>query len=384
MELRTSQPGQVAVGESEMTGRTSRIDKAVPAAEPGKARGGTINVGRTGAVRGRASSATRRRTRTTSGSKKIVPKKAVPSRNRKARKPRLDPEQQQLAQVIETGSPDDILTALRIGTEEPEELSYDLRNFAYSKLLERFRTPTQRKELWKLTRYCAARPEIVARQMSCAVLDFLWKDNKPEAERILLNLARDEDWEVREYASATLARIVKLSFRANYPYYRKWAGHPDPSIRRQVMISLVAIGDADHPEWAKPLLEAVEVNLKDRDPYIRRNLGPFALGEGMLRYYPEPTLEAMVQWAKSKDAIVRWNVAMGLTTSWAGDHWMESLKILRILASDRRRVVWQAVSVALENLLKQHPEQIEPLLKGWMKEPPLRVAVSTALTAVSR
>jgi hypothetical protein len=126
------------------------------------------------------------------------------------------------------------------------------------------------------------------------------------------------------------------------------------------------------------------VNLRDRDPYIRRNLGPFALGEGLLRHYPGATLEALRKWSKGKDEIQRWNVAMALTTSWAAESWRDALEILRTLASDKRRIVWQAVSMGLENLLRTHAGRVQPKLRGWMKERALRVPVSTALAAVSR
>ncbi|MBU1950690.1 MAG: HEAT repeat domain-containing protein, partial [Candidatus Eisenbacteria bacterium] len=289
---------------------------------------------------------------------------------------------EKILSVIDTADIDQIMVALQIGTERPEEFSYEQRNVAFVRIIERFRTPTQRAELWKMIRFCAARPEIIARQMACAILDNYWKDKKTEAERILLNLARDEDWEVREYASATIARIVRSNFKAVYPYLLRWAESDDPSVRRQVMVAIVAISDQEHPEWAKPLLDLVETNLKNRDPYVRRNLGPFALGEGLLRNYPEDTLEAMSTWTNLDDEMVRWNIGMGLTVSHVGDYWEAALIILKSFGTDKRRMVWQAVSMALQNLLHLHPDVVEPRLNGWMKEEPgLRVAVSTALAA---
>ncbi|MBD3335213.1 MAG: hypothetical protein GF355_06825 [Candidatus Eisenbacteria bacterium] len=352
---------------SELKDQKRRKRSAKPAARLAKSAG-----------QRRTTSSARKRT----GSKKAVSKKRVRTRAKQPQtKQRLDALQEKILRAIETRNPEEILQVLRIDTEEPQELSYDHRNFAYRELLQHFRTPTQKEILWQMTRYCAARPELVARQLACAVLDVFWKDRQPEAERLLLNLARDEDWEVREYAAATMARIVRKNFRANSPYIRRWAENPDPSIRRQVLIAVVAISDGGRSDWAEALLQVVASNLRDRDPYIRRNLGPYALGEGLLRHYPDETLEAMRNWARHKDEMVRWNVGMGLTSPWVKGHWEEALQILKSIGADKRRNVWQAVSAALQNLLRLHPEEVEPRMQEWMRERGLRVAVSTALAA---
>jgi 3-methyladenine DNA glycosylase AlkC len=330
-------------------------------------------------TRGTTPSRTSQRPRTQRGTRRPPSRTSQPKAAQQ-----LSPEQERIAEAIASKDPERILEALRIGTEAPQELSYDDRNFAYRMLLETFKGQAGRKALWKMARYCAARPEIVARQLACAVLDTFWRTQQPEAERILLNLARDEDWEVREYAAATIARIVKKQFRASYRYLEAWAKHPDPAVRREVLIALVAIADEKHPDWAEPLLRLVEANLRDRDPYIRRHLGAFAVGQGLLRRYPQATLAALARWAEAKDETQRWNVAMAFTTPWAGPVWEEALAILRNLASDPRRIVWEAVSLALQNLLGLKPAEVEPRLREWMREPALRVPVSTALAAHQR
>jgi hypothetical protein len=203
-------------------------------------------------------------------------------------------------------------------------------------------------------------------------------------ERLLLNLARDEDREVRLFAASTMARAIRSSFKANLRYLRAWSRHPDPSVRRQVIIATVAVADSRHADWAKPLLDLLEPHLSDRDPYIRRNLGPFALGQGLLRVYPEASLERFAKWLGSDDEIVRWNIAMAFTGPIAGLHCDGALEILRVLASDPRRFVWGAAAMSLRNLLELRPQRAEPVLQEWMRVPALRVAVSSALNTSVR
>jgi len=259
-----------------------------------------------------------------------------------------------------------------------------LLDYAFRLLRARLASAPTRRKLWVWTRHCAARPEVEARQMACALLDGFWKDERKDVERLLLNLARDEDREVRLFAASTMARVIRANFKANLRYLRAWSRHPDPSVRRQVIIATVAVADERHPDWARPLLDLLEPHLSDRDPYIRRNLGPFALGQGMLRVYPDACLERFEKWLGSADEIVRWNVAMAFTGPVAALCWEGALRILRLLAADPRRFVWGAAAAALKNLLQLRPQRVGPVLQEWMKLPALRVAVSSAFNTSVR
>jgi HEAT repeat protein len=253
-----------------------------------------------------------------------------------------------------------------------------LLDYAFRQLRGRLGSVVARRKLWIWTRHCAARPEVEARQMACALLDAFWKDHRKDVERLLLNLARDEDREVRLYAASTMARVIRSSFKTNVRHLRAWSRHPDPSVRRQVIIATVAVADERHPDWAKALLDLLEPHLSDRDPYIRRNLGPFALGQGMLRVYPDAALERFAKWLGSNDEIVRWNIAMAFTGPVAALRCEKALEILKVLASDPRRFVWGAAAHALKNMVQLRPQRVQPVLRQWMADPALRVAVSSA------
>jgi hypothetical protein len=299
--------------------------------------------------------------------------------------PTLDLLHSRLDRVLTSDLPDGLVTTLVVaGRRKTDAESKALMDYAFRLLRARLASAPARRKLWLWTRHCAARPEIEARQMACALLDAFWKDHRKDVERLLLNLARDENREVRLFAASTMARVIRASFKANLRYLRAWSRHPDPSVRRQVIIATVAVADERHADWGRPLLDLLEPHLSDRDPYIRRNLGPFALGQGMLRVYPEASIERFGKWLGSTDEIVRWNIAMAFTGPIAGLQWEGALEILRVLAADPRRFVGGAAAMALKNLLQLRPQPIEPVLQEWMTVPALRVAVSSALNTSVR
>jgi len=287
----------------------------------------------------------------------------------------------QLDRITEFDEPEALIgTMVAVHLQRPPAESGAFQTQVIRRLRGDAESAACRRKIWIWTRICSSRPEIQARQIACALLDVFWKDHRKEVERLTLNLARDEEHEVRLYAASTMARIIRSNFRAYFRYMRIWARHADPSVRRQVIIATVAVADSEHPEWARPLLDLLEPHMSDRDPYIRRNLGPFALGQGMLRVYPEETLERCERWLSSSDEIVRWNIAMAFATPVIPVDRERALVILKSLAADTRRFVWGAAAAALQNLAKAEPLEIVPVLKRWQENRDLRVAVSTALS----
>ena len=254
-----------------------------------------------------------------------------------------------------------------------------LKAYAFQQVLQNLGDLRERRRIWPWTRLCAARPEIEARELACVLLDSFWKDHRMEVERLTLNMARDEDAEVRQYAAGTMSRIIRANFRTRIRFMQAWSKNSDPSVRRQVIIATVGVADPKQPDRSKPLLDLLEPHLKDRDPYVRRNLGPFALGQGLLRAYPEATLVRFKQWLHSDDEVVRWNLAIALAAASVVPQWEASLEILKVLAADPRRFVWGAASAALANLMGQREGDVGPILRRWMRDPQLRVTVSSAL-----
>ncbi len=285
----------------------------------------------------------------------------------------------QIDRALENGEIEVLIGALLAATRRrASSESEPIKAYVFQQILQRVEDPTYRRILWPWTRLSAARPETQAREMACALLDSFWRDHRKEVERLTLNLARDEDEGVRQYAAATMSRIIRANFRMRFRHMLLWSRNHDASVRRQVIIATVGVADPAFPERAKPLLDMLEPHLNDRDPYVRRNLGPFALGQGLLRAYPEATLVRFRQWMRSDDEIVLWNIGIALAAARDLEQWEAAMEVLRELAADPRRFVWGAASAALANLALRRPDQIKPVLRRWMRDPKLRVAVSSA------
>src|SRR5438128_1772808 len=77
----------------------------------------------------------------------------------------------------------------------------------------------------------------------------------------------------------------------------------------------------DKPDRVPDLMRILEPLLRDPTPYVRRNLGPFALGDGMLRVDPKATLKYLREWSNDRDQIVRWNTAMAFSSAIGSFHW---------------------------------------------------------------
>ncbi len=87
-------------------------------------------------------------------------------------------------------------------------------------------------------------------------------------------------------------------------------------------------------------------------PYLKKNLGPFALRGGFLSRFPEPTLALCRKAARTKHENTRWHVAMAFTTAAARKHAEAANEILDQLAKDDRPTIKRALAKAKKNLAK--------------------------------
>lgn len=172
---------------------------------------------------------------------------------------------------------------------------------------------------------------------------------------------------------------MERNFDEAYALLQRWARHPSENVRRAVVLTAKKAGKERRPEWGEPLLDLLKPLLSDRSVYVRKNLGPFAIGDGLLRYYPGLTIARLTRWAEEEDEQVRWNVAMAFSTAGAARHLDAALPILERLAADDRRFVWRAVASAMRNLGRRVPERVVPVLKEWLKDERRARPAETAL-----
>jgi 3-methyladenine DNA glycosylase AlkC len=225
----------------------------------------------------------------------------------------------------------------------------------------------------------ADRPEPAPRAISAPLFRHYWPSRPDEIQARLLQIADDEDWWVREAAHSTMGSLLATHFDAFYPVLQAWVEHPSPNVRRGVVLAARKAANEKRVEWVDPLLDLVEPLLADRAEYVRKNLGPYAIGDGLLRCHPAPTLARLRRWAGDPREEVRWNVAMAFRSYGGARHLQEALEVLEQLAADERRYVWRAVAAALHYLGRRQPEAVRPLVEGWLQDERRVRAAETAL-----
>lgn len=206
----------------------------------------------------------------------------------------------------------------------------------------------------------------------------LWKNDENRTEQILTTLADDENWLVRENAHAVWSELLKKHFQQVYPILQTWSVHSSANLRRCVAIAARSAGNLRKEEWMEPLIQLLEPLLSDKTYYVRKNLGSYAIGDGLLRCYPNFTIKHLQRWAHKNDEGTRWNVAKAFASYGGNKNWREGVKILTMLAKDERRYVWRSVASALLYLARRHPE-LKDMLKKWLKDPKRAKVAETTL-----
>lgn len=208
-------------------------------------------------------------------------------------------------------------------------------------------------DLYALCMALAGTDSPTAQELAAALLAGLYPSHPAEAEATLVRLADSPSWEVREWVASACGAILGAHFGAFYPAMLAWTQHPSGNIRRAAALAAMYAGKARVAERAAPLLDLAERLLPDRDPYVRKNLGAFVIGDGLLRCYPEQVLERLPRWAAAEDEQVRWNVAMVFASAQGAAHPQAASAILAELARDPRPTVQRACATALRNLAKR-------------------------------
>jgi hypothetical protein len=211
------------------------------------------------------------------------------------------------------------------------------------------------------------RPEIQARLVACELVPLSFDEDPEEAMAVLHDLVSDGDPGVRAAAVAACARIVRTHFARVVEILSGWRDAPSPHVRRAVAVSATRAAEATRLERAPHLMRLVDSLLADRDPTVRRLLGPSALG-AFLGAYPDVTFDSLIGWSTSSDPQVLWNVAMAFTAASAAPLAKRALIVLRKLALDERRTVWRAVAAAMWQLGRRRPDVVRPELERWLAD----------------
>jgi 3-methyladenine DNA glycosylase AlkD len=206
-----------------------------------------------------------------------------------------------------------------------------------------------------------------------------------EATELLYQLADDENWEVREWAGSAAGFVLDDWFDQFYPTLKMWAKDESVNVRRAVCIAVMDAANKRKPARAEPLLALLDPLIGDREEYVRKNLGPFAIGACLIGRYPEATVARLRHWLASDDSeATRWNLAMTFSGGHARKQLDSGLQILTALAADPRRFVWRATVLPLRNLAKADRARVTVLLETWKDDPTRKQVADEALKYIEK
>jgi hypothetical protein len=194
--------------------------------------------------------------------------------------------------------------------------------------------------------------EPVSKQISASLLWRAYQFNKKVVKAVLLQIADDDNWEVRETSGGALANTLYYN-RDFYSTLTKWAKHPSDKIRRAVVISSLGLLEKGKKENLPLAFSLLEPLLYDSAVYVKKNLGPFVFGSYFGNSFPEEVFIQLKKWLKIKDENVRWNIAMAFHNSFGNKYPDKAMEILTILAEDNNPAVKKAVKSSVNFLAKR-------------------------------
>ena len=205
-----------------------------------------------------------------------------------------------------------------------------------------------------------AHPRRVDKELAARTLVPLTRTHTRDVARSAYRLARDDDWEVRETGATLVGHLLADAFEEFLPIAREWMSSSDTRLRRAVVVGAKYAARARRPERAEALLDLIEPALRDRDSYVRKNLGPFAIGDQFLRSYPDQTFARLDRWAEDEDEMVRWNVAKAFSAASAARHAERAIPLLEALGHDQSGLVRRAAISARRRLRVRRPDLDAP------------------------
>ncbi len=225
-----------------------------------------------------------------------------------------------------------------------------------------------KEELLEMAEEWGEHPDPAVRQLACGLAEEGYKGDRKRAISVLRRLSADQESSVRDAAGRACGRLLARDFPHMLNELCDFRTDPSPRVRRMAAIAAMLAGREGRMEWAEPLLKLLEPLLSDRDPEVRRSLGPLAIGSGLLRDHPDITFEYLVKWSTSNDEQVLWNVAMSFSGTGGPPLVKKALIVLRRLSLDERRYVWRAVASAMWKLGRKRPEIVRPELARWLED----------------
>lgn len=203
--------------------------------------------------------------------------------------------------------------------------------------------------------------DVTAKEIAAPLLSSVYKENPYEISKIIKFLANNENWEVREWVAGACGEILTNHFELFYEDIKSWTNDSSGNVRRAAALAAMYAGKKRKEEYGEPLLDIVELLLTDSDVYVKKNLGQFAIGDGLLRYYPEKVLFRLNNWITIEDVNARWNIAKIFSSAEGMKYISQVHNIIQILLEDERYKVKKAIHSSLNKINKKNPGLLKEL-----------------------
>jgi len=188
-------------------------------------------------------------------------------------------------------------------------------------------------------------------------VSMIWRGynhKRKNAEKYLIKIADDINWEVREYAAGAFASAV-IHFDDFYDFSVRLTEHDSENVRRAVLFSALGLIKKSDPERAFELLQKL---MHDSSYYVKRNLGPFILGSYALRKFTGKTMEFLKRCSRIDDKNVKWNVIMTFRNSFGLNNPGHAFEILKEFRSEKDKNVLRTVNSLLNYLSGQNRDLV--------------------------
>lgn len=204
------------------------------------------------------------------------------------------------------------------------------------------------EQLFQLGKKLLKRPEYTSRRIGISLVVHGWPNK--EIEKLIKVSADDEDWQVRETAAGVFASLLEKDFEHFSRLFVKWVSSESVNVKRAIALAVKYDSKSEDEKKWKTYFKLIDPLMSEEAEYIRKNLGPFAIGDGLLLRFPKQTLEVSQKWAQSQNENVKWNTAMIFTAAAARKFPKEGRKILSQLIEDESKIVSKAAQKAIKNL----------------------------------
>ena len=174
---------------------------------------------------------------------------------------------------------------------------------------------------------------------------------------ILIHYADHGNREIRQYAGEMIGEFLRYHFR-NYKSHLAHLRRSDSeNIRRSVVIGLKYLGKYRELSLSEEILEILGLYMDDASNYVKKNLGPFAIGDAMIEYDPSHTIAYLKRWATHSNSDVKWNVASVFSTAAGAKHYGVGFELLGKLIRDDDKSVRQMALKSFKNLYNRNTNQ---------------------------